>query len=131
MYILDKKLSKTSEPTGKWFWPINASTFPDLLQWLTVHTFNSCSSRPDVRYSLVLQTPIYNMSKDKPNACKTHEACESKLRLVVRSSMHPYPGEWVAFGHFVMYHAWAARELRARIKCLHCSCSTCTGSIWH
>ena len=23
----------------------------------------------------------------------THEACESKLRSVVRSSMHPYPGK--------------------------------------
>ena len=52
-----------------------------------------------------------NMSKNKPNALMTHEACESKLRLVVRSSMHPYPGKWVAIGHVVVYHAWAAREL--------------------
>ena len=28
----------------------------------------------------------------------THEACESKLRSVVRLSMHPYPGNWVASG---------------------------------
>ena len=28
----------------------------------------------------------------------THVVCESKLRLVVRSSMHPCPGNWVAIG---------------------------------
>ena len=28
----------------------------------------------------------------------THEACESKLRSVVRSSMHPYQANWVASG---------------------------------
>ena len=63
-----------------------------------------------------------NMSKNKPNTLMTHEACESKLRSVVRSSMHPYPGNWVAIGHAVVYYAWAAREFSAGIKCRHCRC---------
>ena len=52
----------------------------------------------------------------------THEACESKLhvRSVVRSSMHPYPGIWVAIGRVVVYYAWAAREFSAGIKYRHC-----------
>ena len=37
----------------------------------------------------------------------THEACESKLRSVVRSSMHPYQGNRVAIGRSVVYYAWA------------------------
>ena len=51
----------------------------------------------------------------------THEACESKLRSVVRSSVHPYPGNWVAIGRAVVYYAWAARTFSAEIKCRHCS----------
>ena len=39
-----------------------------------------------------------NMSTNKPNTLMTHEACESRLRSVVRSFMHPYPGYWVAIG---------------------------------
>ena len=50
----------------------------------------------------------------------THEACKSKLRSVVRSSMHPYPGNRVAIGRAVVYYAWAARQLSAGIKCRHC-----------
>ena len=51
----------------------------------------------------------------------THEACESKLRSVVRSSMHPYPGNWVAIALAVVYYAWAAHAFSAGIKCRHCS----------
>ena len=51
----------------------------------------------------------------------THEAFESNLRSVVRSSMHPYPGNWVAIGRAVVYYAWTAREFSAGIKCQHCS----------
>ena len=47
----------------------------------------------------------------------THEACESKLRSVVRSSMHPYPGNWVAIWRAVVYYACAARSFSAGIKC--------------
>ena len=50
----------------------------------------------------------------------THEACESKLRSVVRSSMHPYPGSWVAIERAVVYYGWAARAFSAGIKCRHC-----------
>ena len=50
----------------------------------------------------------------------THAACESKLRSVVRSSMHPYPGNWLAIGRAVVYYAWAARAFSAGIKCRHC-----------
>ena len=49
-----------------------------------------------------------------------HEACESTLRSVVRSSMHPYPGNWVAIRRAVVYYAWAAHEFSAGIKCRHC-----------
>ena len=51
----------------------------------------------------------------------THEVCESKLGSVLRSSVHPYPGNWVAVGHAVIEYAWAAREFSAGIKCQHCS----------
>ena len=61
-----------------------------------------------------------NMLK-KQNTLMTHEACESKLRSVVRSSMHPYPGNWVAIGHAVVYYALAARKFSAGIKCRHCT----------
>ena len=66
------------------------------------------------------KSPMANMSKNKPNILMTHEACESKLRSVVRSSMHPYPGNRVAIGRAVVYYAWAAREFSAGIKCRHC-----------
>ena len=97
------------------------SRFSHISNIIKVQTFNYCTSRPDVCYSLVVQTPIDIMSRDKPNALMTHEACESKLRLVVRSSMHPYPGKWVAIGHVVVHYAWAAREFSAGIKCRHCT----------
>ena len=44
---------------------------------LTVQTFNSCTSRLDVCQCLVVQTPMNNVS---------HVVCESKIRLVLRSS---------------------------------------------
>ena len=46
----------------------------------------------------------------------THVVSESKLRLVVRSSMHPCPGNWVA----VVYFAQAIHAFSAGIKCRHC-----------
>ena len=56
----------------------------------TVQVFNSFTSRPDVCYCLVVQTPKDNMSKIKPRTSIVHVVCESKLRSVLRSSMHPY-----------------------------------------
>ena len=54
----------------------------------------------------------------------THEACKSKLRSVVRSSMHPYPGNRVAIGRAVVYYAWAFRKFNAGSKCRHCNMVT-------
>ena len=51
----------------------------------------------------------------------THVVCESKLRLVVRSSMRPCPGNWVAIRHAVVYFAQAVHAFSAGIKCRHCS----------
>ena len=53
---------------------------------------------------LVVQTPMDNEKKNKPTTSMTHVAYESKLYSVVRSSMHPQPGNWVAIGcAFVSY----------------------------
>ena len=50
----------------------------------------------------------------------TNVACESKLRSLVVSSMHPFPGNWVAIGCAVTYNAWATHAFGAGIKCRHC-----------
>ena len=47
----------------------------------------------------------------------TQKACESKLLAVVRSSMHPCPGNWVTIGCVVVYDARTAYALSAGIKC--------------
>ena len=51
----------------------------------------------------------------------THVACKSKLRTVVRSSMFPCPGKWVAIGCAVVYcaqtaHAFSAIALNILVK---------------
>ena len=86
----------------------------------TVQTFNACTSRPIVSQCLVVQPPMDNLSKGETSTTMTHVACESKLRSVVRSSMHPRPGKWVAVGLAVAYHARAARSFSDGIKCRHC-----------
>ena len=35
----------------------------------------------------------------------THVPCDSKLRSVARSYMHPYQGNWVAIGRAVVDYA--------------------------
>ena len=55
------------------------------------------------------------------NISMTHVYCKSKVRLVIRSFLHPYPKKWVSIGHAVMHYAWSAHEFSARIKCRHCS----------
>ena len=57
-------------------------------RYCTVQTLKSCTSRPDVQ-CLVMQTHRDNMSTHKPNTSMTYVACDSKLRSVVRFSMHP------------------------------------------
>ena len=92
-----------------------------LLMLGTVQTFNSCTSRPDVRYYLAVQTPTDKMSKNKPSTSMTHVSCESKLRLVARSSMHPYPGNLVATGRSIVYYARTVHTFSTGIKCRHCT----------
>ena len=50
----------------------------------------------------------------------THVACDEKLRSVVRSSMHPCPGNWVTIGRAVVYYARAAQASSAEFKCRLC-----------
>ena len=73
----------------------NAGTVYDSLT-ATVQAFNSCTSRPDVSQCVVIHIPVDNMSKNKPSTSMTQVACESNLRSVIRSSMHPCRGNWVA-----------------------------------
>ena len=44
--------------------------------------------------------------KNKPSTSMTyvHVVCDSKLRSVVRLSMHPCPGNWMAIDRAVMYY---------------------------
>ena len=49
----------------------------------------------------------------------TNVASESTLRLVVRSSMHPWLGNLVAIGRVVVYYAMAAQAFSAGITCQH------------
>ena len=79
----------------------------------TVQTFNFCNRLPDVCQCLVVQKPMDNMSKNKPSTSITHVDCELKLHPVVRSSMHPCPGNWVAIRRVVMYNVWAAQAFSA------------------
>ena len=47
----------------------------------------------------------------------THVACESKLRSLIRSPIHPFQRNRVAFGHTVVYYGRAAHAFSAVIKC--------------
>ena len=49
-----------------------------------------------------------------------HVTRESKVRLVVRSSMHTWPGNWVVISRAVVNYALAAHAFSAEIKCWHC-----------
>ena len=67
------------------------------------------------------KTPWIACPKNKLSTSMTHVAGESELRSVVRSSMLPCPGNWVAIRPAVVYHARAAQAFSAGIKCQHCS----------
>ena len=69
---------------------------------------------PDFLQYQVVQNPMDSMSK---STSMTNVACESKLRSVVRSSVHPCPGKWVAIRREVVYYVNA---FSAGIKCRHC-----------
>ena len=58
--------------------------------------------------------------ENSPNTSMTDEPCESKLHSVIRLSIHPCQGNWVATGHTVVYFARAAQAFSAGIKCRHC-----------
>ena len=60
--------------------------------------------------------------KNKPRTAMNLVACESKLHSVVRSSVHPCPGNWVAIRRTVLYFARAAHAFSTQIKCWHCIC---------
>ena len=70
--------------------------------YCTLQTFNSCTSQLDGCQFLVVQILVENMSKNKPRTSMTHVACESKLRSVVKSTMHPCPGNWMGNGRLVV-----------------------------
>ena len=57
--------------------------------------------------------------RNNPITSMTHVACESKLLSVVMSSMHPYPGYWVAIMWAVVYSARSAHTFSAWIQCRH------------
>ena len=58
--------------------------------------------------------------ENNPNTSMTHVACESKLRSLKMSPIHPSHRNWVAIGHTVMYKARATHTFCAGIKCRHC-----------
>ena len=58
---------------------------------------------------------------NNPSTSMTHVVCESKLRAVARSSMHPHTCDWVPIGLAVVYHARSAHVFSAGINCRHCS----------
>ena len=64
-----------------------------------------------------------NMSKNKPNILIFHVVCKSKLRSVVRSSMHPWSANMVTI-EMVMHYARTVHALTAGIKCRHCTCNS-------
>ena len=56
----------------------------------SLRAFSSCISRSDVCQYPVVQTPLVYMSK-KQSTSMIHEACKTKPRSVMRSSVHPCP----------------------------------------
>ena len=56
----------------------------------------------------------------------TNKACESKILSIMRSSMYPCPGNWIAIGRAVVYCARAAQAFRVAIKCRHWTSKTTT-----
>ena len=57
----------------------------------------------------------------KPCTSMPKVACESKLPSLVRYSIHPCPGNWVAIERPVVYYVRATQAFSAEIKCLQCN----------
>ena len=57
-----------------------------------------------------------SMSKNKRGTPISNVAWESMLYPIVSSSIHPFPGNWLAIGREVMYHFCAAHAFSAGIK---------------
>ena len=87
---------------------------------LTVQTFDSCRVDQTSASAWLYKPPWITCQKNKPSTPMTHVACESKLRSVVKSSMHPCPGNWVAIGRAVVYHGRAAHTFSTGTKYRHC-----------
>ena len=98
----------------------NLRTFIHFLSLCTEQAFNPCNSRPDVCQCLIVQTSMDGKSKNRPSIAMIHEVCKSKVRSILRSSMHTCPGNLVAIRRAVAYYAWAAHTFSAGIKCRHC-----------
>ena len=74
-----------------------------------------------LQYRHLIPAPVDRTSAvAKPSTSMTHVAWESKLCSLVRPSMHPCPGNWIAIGRAVVYYARAAHSFSAGIKCRHC-----------
>ena len=59
--------------------------------------------------------------ENKPNSTMTHVDLESKLRSVLRSSIHPCQENWLAFGCAVVYYARVVLAFSGGIECRHCT----------
>ena len=101
------------------------------IHMVTVQTLNCCTSQPDASQCLDLQTLLHGMSKNKPSTSMTHAACKSKLLSNVRSSIYPFPGNWVATEHAVVYYARADHTFSAGIECLHSTRTNLTFALRH
>ena len=86
----------------------------------TVQTFISCTSRPD-SCQCMYKHPCITCWQNTSNTFMDHQACELKSRSVVRSSIYPCPGNWVAIKHADVYYARAAHTSSEGIKCQHCT----------
>ena len=81
--------------------------FFTLLRAVTVQTFNSCASQPDVCQCLVVKTPMDNMSKE--------------ISEVYKYDPLDCPEIWVAIGLEVVHYAKTAFSFSVGFKCRHCS----------
>ena len=77
---------------------------------LTVQTFNSCTSRPDVCQNQVVETPMDDMSKNKPSTSMTH------VHVVC---------DFQATFSFEVIHAAMPRKLCGNRACSRVLCPDC------
>ena len=97
------------------------SVFRGIDAWITVQTFNSCTSRPDVWQRLVVQTPMDNITKNKPSTLMTHVASTQRyVQLSSHSCIHVQE-TGLTIGRAVVYNARAAHTFSVGIKCRHCT----------